>query len=40
MREWMTDTLPAQFIISLDFELLWGGDQSDRERYGRHVLGA
>lgn len=33
--------MAAQFIISLDFELLWGvRDHFDRDRYGHYVLGA
>lgn len=32
---------PAEFVLSLDFELLWGvRDHSDRESYGRNILGA
>ncbi|MCF7728047.1 polysaccharide deacetylase family protein [Sulfitobacter sp. M22] len=31
----------AQFVISLDFELLWGvRDHADRDTYGKNVLGA
>ena len=31
----------GQFVISLDFELLWGvRDHADRETYGRNILGA
>ena len=33
--------MTGQFIISLDFELLWGvRDHADRNSYGRNVLGA
>ena len=33
--------IAAQFVISLDFELLWGvRDNQDRETYGRNILGA
>jgi hypothetical protein len=31
----------GQFVISLDFELLWGvRDHADRDSYGKNVLGA
>lgn len=31
----------GQFVISLDFELLWGvRDHADRDTYGKNVLGA
>jgi hypothetical protein len=31
----------GQFVISLDFELLWGvRDHADRDSYGGNVLGA
>ncbi|WP_417808829.1 polysaccharide deacetylase family protein [Thioclava sp.] len=33
--------MSGRFIISLDFELLWGvRDHSDREGYGKNILGA
>lgn len=33
--------MTGQFVISLDFELLWGvRDHSDRNSYGKNVLGA
>jgi peptidoglycan/xylan/chitin deacetylase (PgdA/CDA1 family) len=33
--------MSGQFVISLDFELLWGvRDHSDKQAYGRNVLGA
>jgi len=33
--------MAGQFVISLDFELLWGvRDHADRESYGKNVLGA
>lgn len=32
---------PLSFVISLDFELMWGvRDHADKKRYGRNVLGA
>ncbi len=36
-----TNTRPGDFVISLDFELLWGvRDHATRASYGAHVLGA
>ncbi len=33
--------VPGQFVLSLDFELLWGvRDHADRQSYGPNVLGA
>ena len=33
--------MSGQFVISLDFELLWGvRDHADRTSYGKNVLGA
>lgn len=33
--------MSGQFVISLDFELLWGvRDHSDKQTYGQNVLGA
>lgn len=33
--------MSGQFVISLDFELLWGvRDHSDKQAYGQNVLGA
>ena len=33
--------MSGQFVISLDFELLWGvRDHADRQAYGQNVLGA
>ena len=33
--------MSGQFVISLDFELLWGvRDHSDKQSYGQNVLGA
>lgn len=33
--------MPAKFLISLDFELLWGvRDHADRDSYGDNILGA
>lgn len=33
--------MSGQFVISLDFELLWGvRDHADRDSYGKNVLGA
>ena len=33
--------MPGQFIISLDFELLWGvRDHADRASYGANIMGA
>lgn len=33
--------MPSQFVISLDFELLWGlRDQANKATYGRNILGA
>ena len=33
--------MTGQFIISLDFELLWGvRDHADRDSYGQNVTGA
>ena len=32
--------MTSEFVISLDFELLWGvRDHADRESYGRNILG-
>ncbi|MEM7236741.1 MAG: polysaccharide deacetylase, partial [Pseudomonadota bacterium] len=34
-------TRPPEFVLSLDFELLWGvRDHADRVTYGRNILGA
>ena len=33
--------MSSEFVISLDFELLWGvRDHADQNSYGRNVLGA
>lgn len=33
--------MSGQFVISLDFELLWGvRDHSDKHAYGQNILGA
>jgi hypothetical protein len=33
--------MTGRFVISLDFELLWGvRDHADRDSYGKNVLGA
>lgn len=33
--------MTGQFVISLDFELLWGvRDHADRDTYGKNILGA